>query len=56
MTSELSDARSVFEKVILSTKFTRMIATVTLSTMLADTGGAARPKLVDVHELTYPAS
>ena len=56
MPRELSDARSVITQVILSTRPTYMIVPVTLSTMLADTVAAARPKLVDVHELTYPTS
>ena len=37
MPFELSYARSVFETVISPTKFTRMVAIMTLSTMLADT-------------------
>ena len=52
---ELSDAQSAFfEKVNLPTKSTSMVATVTLSTVRADTGAEARHQLADAHDLNMP--
>jgi len=56
MLRELSVTRSSFKTDLLSTRSTSMVATMTLSTMLADAGAEARRQLADVHELPCPAS
>ena len=56
MSRGLSDARIFCEGMVVSTKSASVVATMMLSTMLADTGAEARRQLADNHEITCHVS